>query len=400
MSDFVWLLAVEHASMLGNGGVSPTYIIPQGQMHGNEKALQGERAWIVLRGYEDRCMAVVTIKRVEKFKEGYYAGDFIISCDLTASFRLSTDFEEMKPYTLPDLRSQDIGIHRLEEGSVAALKKAITSTIQIKFTAPGDTALKGVKFTNLTLKGVGLAKAALSRISQNFPMDRVWASGIGVKLGPFSNFASRLLDIHGYDSSVSEVIDFLKNGDPTSIVLGEESVPETSLRDARVSLEKRVDVDFSEIDPSTVYAREFVASEGRLPDLESALRKTEAAEELHQAMLRDIAMYLKNRSLSPYESGSIDLMISLNGIMKIFELKSSTVENILAQVSKGAFQIACYVNAMQLDYEPLSAALIIHTIDDKSLERFACDALKYLGVRYLIYDPKKAWPYRVEGLLD
>jgi len=399
MSDFVWIIPAEKQLSLGEGGVSPNYIIPQGQMHGEERNLRGNRLWIILRGLEDRCIAVINVKKVEKFSEGYYANDFLISCDMAASFRLSSTFEEAKPYSLSDFQSQGPGILQIAEGSMNRLKSLVARTIQVKFTAPTDAILKRVKFDALFIKGEGLAKAALSQIVQAFPLDRIWAIGTGAKLGPFGNFASHLLTLHEYDSSV--VTDFLRKVDPVYVLARAVRSPETSVEDTVLpTVTKNIDLDFTEIDPETVYAREFVSSNGMLSDLESALSKTEAAEKLHQAMLRDIASYLKEQGLSPYESASVDLMISLNGRRKIFEIKSSTSLNIIAQAAKGAFQIACYANAMAIDFEPLDTSLIMHKIQDAALEKFVYEALDRLGIKYLLYDPDTGWPNRVNGLLN
>lgn len=62
--------------------------------------------------------------------------------------------------------------------------------------------------------------------------------------------------------------------------------------------------------------------------------------------------------------------------------------------------MACYVNAMAADYEPLEAALILHKIEDTNLEKFVYDALARLNLKYLTYDPSRKWPERVVGLLD
>jgi hypothetical protein len=397
MSDFVWIVPSERQSSLGNGGISPSYIIPHGQMNGQEGRLRGSRLWIILRGAEDRCIAVASIKMVERFREDYYANDFLVSCDTTASFRLSSSFEDAKPYTLSDFRDQAVGTYAAPEGVVGKLKDLVSKTVQVKLSAPTDTTLKRVKFAVLPKRGKGLAKAALSQITQALSLDQVWASGTGDKLGPFSNFASRLLFLHGHDAA--QAAPFLKTSDPVSL-LTETVANIVALKPENFAqaVEKSVDLDFTEIDPETIYAREFVPSEGFLPDLESALSKTEAAEKLHQDMLRDISSYLKEKGISPYESSSVDLMITLNEQTRIFEIKSSTLTNIVAQAAKGAFQIACYVNAMAADYQPLTAAIILHKIEDANLEKFVHDALDRLSVRHLTYDPSKKWPERVAGL--
>jgi hypothetical protein len=399
MSDFVWIVPSERLSSLGNNGISSSYIIPQGQMNGQESRLCGKRLWIVLRGTEDRCVAVASIKGVERFREGYHENDFLVSCDTTASFRISTSFENARPYALHDFRDQGLGMHDAPEKAVNRLKGAVSKTVQVKLAAPADATLKRANFDALPKGGERLAKAALSQITQALPLDQVWASGTGDKFGPFSNFASQLLFLNGFDAR--QVSPFLKVNDPVSLLTeATGNAASSKLEFSGRAVEKGVDLDFTKIDPENIYAREFILSEGFLPDLASALSKTEAAEKLHQDMLRDISAYLKENGISPYESASIDLMITLNGQTRIFEIKSSTPANIVAQSAKGAFQMACYVNAMAADYEPLDAALILHKIEDTNLEKFVHDALTRLNVKHLTYNPRAKWPERVAGLFN
>lgn len=399
MSDFVWIVPLERLPSLGKNGISSSYIIPHGQMNGQEGRLSRERLWIVLRGPEDRCVAVASIKGVERFREGYHENDFLVSCDTALSFRVSASFEEARAYALDDFRDQGPGIHGAPEEAVNKLKGAVSKTVQVKFAAPADTNLKRANFDVLPKGGKRLAKAALSQITQALPLDQVWASGTGDKLGPFSNFAARLLSLHGYDAR--QAYSFLKANDPVSLLTEAPDNAEVSQLDFSArALEKCVDLEFTKIDPETIYAREFILSEGYLPDLEGALAKTEAAEKIHQDMLRDISSYLKENGIFPYESSSIDLMITIKEKTRIFEIKSSNSSNIVAQAAKGAFQMACYVNAMADDFQPLDAALILHSIEDKNIEKFVYDALNRLNIKYLTYNPQKNWPERLEGLLN
>jgi hypothetical protein len=399
MSDFVWIIPSERLSSLGNGGISPRYIIPHGQMNGQEVRLCGNRLWIVLRGNEDRCIAAASIKRVERYREGYYANDFVVACDTTTSFRISSSFEDAKPYALSDFLDQGIGMHAAPDETVAKLKGFVSRTVQVKLAAPAEATLKRINFDAPPKSGKRLAKTALSQITQALPLDKVWASGTGEKLGPFGNFASRLLSMHGYD--VSQVTSFLKASDPVSLLAkATDNVAASKPEVLERAVENNIDLDFTEIDPETIYARDFVPSEGFLADLESALSKTESAEKMHQDMLRDISSYLQKKGVSPYESSSVDLMITLNEQTRIYEIKSSTIENIVAQAAKGAFQMACYVNAMASDYKPLDSALILYKIEDENLENFVHYALERLSVKCLTYDPSKKWPERVEGLLN
>lgn len=399
MLDFVWIISSEKLASLGKRGFSPSYIIPHGQMNGQEGFLPGCRLWFILRGNEDRCLALASVKMVEEFREGYHAEDFVITCDTAASFRISATFENASSYATSDFRHLAIGIHRAPQGTSESLRKCVSKAVQVKLATANETALKSIKIDNLPTKGSGRATAAISLITQNFCLDEVWASGTGEKLGPFSNFASRLLSLHGH--SVAQISDFLKKSDPVNFMVDIEiNSTDVAPQVSRFSREKSVDLNFTEIDPLTIYAREFVPSAGYIRDLEIGLQKTETAEKQHQDMLRDISTYLQELGISAYQSTSIDLMIRLNDHIQIFEIKSSNVSNIVAQATKGAFQLACYLNAMVDDFGTLSATLILHKVEDPSLERFVHNALDRLGVSYLTYDPEKKWPHKVEGLIE
>lgn len=399
MSNFVWIVSSEQENFLGSGGVSSSYIIPYDQMNGHSAHLEGNRIWIVLRRNEDRCIAVASIKMVEKFKEGYYKDDFLISCDTTKSFRLSSSFLKAKPYALNDFSANGLGMHSASVEAVGKMSGYISNTVQVKFSQPVASVLRRVKLEVLPKRGESLAKAIISYLTQALPLDEVWGAGTGDKLGPFSNFASRLLTFHGFSDAQAAI--FLKENDPVYLLtkaIAGGLVPNPL--DSIKSIKKGVDLDFTRVVPDMIYARKFVPSEQSKSDLEGALAKTEAAEKLHQEMLRDIVSYLSGKGVLPYESLSIDLMISLEDTTCIFEIKSAMAANITAQAAKGAFQIACYFNAMVSDYQPLKAALILHKIEDAKMERFVHDALDRLNVKHLTYDPQKRWPDRVKGLLE
>jgi len=399
MLEFVWIISSEKLASLGKRGISPSYIVPHGQMNGQEGFLRGSRLWFILRGNEDRCLATASIKMVEKFREGYNAEDYVLSCDTSASFRISATFDNATSYTTSDFRHLAIGIHRASQSATDNLRTCVSRAVQVKLAPASDAALRSVKIDNLPTKGKGRARAAIYLITQNFCLDEIWASGTGEKLGPFSNFASRLLSLHGHDAA--QISDFLKKSDPLNLTVDAEiNSADVTPKIAQYSSEKSVDLNFTEIDPHTIYAREFVPSDGYMRDLEIGLQKTEAAEKQHQDMLREISTYLQDLGISSYQSTSIDLMIRSNDHMQIFEIKSSNVSNIVAQATKGAFQLACYMNAMVGDFESLCATLILHKVEDPGLEKFVHDALDRLGVSYLTYDPEKKWPHKLDGLLN
>ena len=89
----------------------------------------------------------------------------------------------------------------------------------------------------------------------------------------------------------------------------------------------------------------------------------------------------------------------VGNVTRFFEIKSATEENIIAQASKGAFQIACYTNALRNEYSDIHPSLILENIEDNRLGVYVRNALENLGIKCLIYDADTDWPTRVEGLL-
>jgi hypothetical protein len=159
-----------------------------------------------------------------------------------------------------------------------------------------------------------------------------------------------------------------------------------------------VDVEFTEIDPDKIYARKFISVDSKFRDLEETLNKTEHAEKVHQAMLKDISSYLLTKGVVPYESGSIDLMFRSGSKLNVFEIKSSNAGNLLAQAAKGAFQLACYLNELIKDYGNLEARLVLHETGCREIQSYAIEVLTKLGIQALIYDPAQPWPKRLHGL--
>lgn len=397
MTDFAWIIPLDKANALGSGGIALNYIIPNNHVSSNLIELKGKKIWIILRGQQDRCIAVVTPKRIERFSEGYYKDDFLITSDSKRSMRLTQNYDSAKSYELKYTQQFSVGLHPLPGQACMALLSVIKSGIQIKLLNPNVGRSTKIKIRPTANKPESTASTALTQINSNFSLDQIWGSGTGHKLTPFANFALHLMNNEGLNFDLANV-SILKEFDPLNYLLSDLQPRKTEVENPQKTPSKTVDLEFTEIDPATIYAREFIFS-NRLPfDIEAALNKTEVAEKIHQDMLRDISTYLKKNGLVPYESESVDLMIEHNGKTKIFEIKSANDSNLLAQSARGAFQIACYLDAMSPDYESLQGALILHKIAHAQIESIVSNALSRMGIRHLVYDPSLDWPERVRGL--
>lgn len=396
MTDLVWILDGEKGSSFGNSGVSGSYILPKNEVGFEPKTLSGRRLWVVLRGYEDRLFLLVKIKKVERIIEGYYTGDYWISPEITESIKLVSGYADAGKYATLITRSLGLGLSELRSVDSYAFSELVRGSIQTKLLPPDKRALSKIGFQLLPNNNRRLARSALRAVVSHFTLEQVWANGSGDRLGAFPNYACALITERMGSKPSPQIVDALKDFDPVSLIFSEEMRgPERSFHNYNPP---SVDTEFSKIEPEKIYAREFVSVDSRLWNLEEALNKTEHAEKIHQAMLKDISEFLIQNGVTPYESSSIDLLYRSKGKLNVFEIKSSNVDNILSQSAKGAFQLACYLNELGKDYDNLNAGLVLHMTDGLELQNYAVEALLRLGIEVMFYDPSKPWPSRVEGL--
>jgi hypothetical protein len=398
MPELVWILDSRKGSFFGNKGVSSNYIVPKNDLGVDQKLLAGNILWVVLRGNEDRLLIVIKIKKVERILEEYHSDDFLISAELTESFKLISDYSAATKYKVANTRALSLGISEIGFDVSETFRLLVKSTIQVKLTSIPEKLFTNIDLQPLPHNRSQLAKVAIRTITAHLTLDQVWASGTGDKLGAFANFAYSIFVKKTSSQQVAELVSELKNFDPISILFRQIATKDHARDKADKSKPPSVDIEFTEIEPNNIYAREFLFIDSKLSGLEEALNKTEHAEKIHQEMLKDISTFLSGRGIIPYESGSIDLMYNLDDSLNVFEIKSTNVSNILAQAAKGAFQLACYQNELSKSYDKLNARLILHKTESNEIEEYALDALHRLGVRVLFYDPTKPWPNRIKDM--
>ncbi|NDU85863.1 MAG: hypothetical protein G3H99_04530 [Ferrovum sp.] len=398
MSDLVWVLDGERGTSFGSAGVSGSYILPKSEVDFKPESIAGRRLWIVLRGQEDRLLLLVKVKKVERIIDGYYSGDYWISPEMTGSIKLASDYVGAARYATMSTRASRFGVSQLSQELSDVLSALVKDSIQIKLLPPDKSSLSKVDFQLLPSNGRRLAQGALRAVVSHLTLEQVWANGTGDRLGAFSNYACALLTEKMGAKPSPGIVGDLKSFDPVSVIFAEEK-PAAELIEPGYSYNAPcVDTEFSEIEPGKICAREFVSTDSKLRNLEDALKKTEHAEKIHQAMLKDISEYLITNGIKPYESSSIDLLYRSKERLNVLEIKSSNIDNILSQSSKGAFQLACYLNELSKDYDNLNARLVLHVTQSPELQKYAVDALLRLGIGVLFYDPGKSWPNRIQGL--
>lgn len=295
---------------------------------------------------------------------------------------------------------------RFIKGALSELPAGVSETfaalvkgaVQTKLLPPDKKLVSQIDFQLFPHSSRHLAKNALRAVVSRLTFEQVWASSNGDKLGAFSNYAYAVLSEKTGVKPTYELVQALKDFDPISVIFAEVVQRSENVTFERNSKPPSVDTEFSEIDPAKIYAREFVSLDSQLRNLEEALKKTEHAEKVHQAMLKDISEFLIGHGVTPYESSSIDLMYRSGNKLNVFEIKSANADNILSQAAKGAFQLACYLNELSKDYDNLDARLVLHETANPGLQDYAAEALQTLGIVVLVYDPKKSWPSRVKGM--
>jgi hypothetical protein len=398
MSDFIWILDAEKSNSFGHSGVSGTYILPKEDLITPPETLAGKRMWVLFRGTEDRLILSLQIKQIEQIIQGYYRQDYVLGVELLTSFRLVANFSEAVKYRSEYTRDLKPGIHQIELATSQEFVHLITQNVQVQLTNPNARSIANLDFDILPRSSDLLAKSAIRLIVSNLNLNQVWAAGTGQKLGAFANFAHALIAKKANQQQLGDAAFQLQALDPLLGLITSETKDMVKTKVSRKRSPK-VDAEFTEIQPDNIYTRKFIAAGDTLIDIEAALKKTEHAEQIHQDMLKDIAEYLISKGIVPYESGSIDLMYQSGNKLRVYEIKSATAKNILAQSAKGSFQLACYINELLESYDTPSPFLILQKIGYSELEQYVTQVLKWCAIPVLYYDLEKSWPERVEGLL-
>lgn len=393
MSDFVWILDGNKAAYLGNSGVSPSYIVPKNDIVDSERNIAGKRLWFVVRGSEDRLFQAIRVKKVERIIEGYYTGDYLIASEITDSFKLVHSYQQASKYRVTDLSRFSLGIAALPDEISLTLKTMVIGSAQTRLVPPDKRSLTNIALQLAPRNTERLAKSAIRAIVTRLTLDEVWGRVVNLRLGPFANFAYELVT-YPTDANLIERLNAL---DPI-VALSSKDISRSENEVIKPTALPKVDSEFTEIEPNNIYAREFISIDAKLKYLEDALNKTEHAEKIHQAMLKDIVEYLISKGITPYESGSIDLAYKTGHQLNVLEIKSANSENVLSQSAKGAFQLACYSHELSKDYVALDAKLIIHETNSSDIQNYAITVLLRLGIGVLVYNPEKSWPDRVKGL--
>jgi hypothetical protein len=395
-NSFVWVISEYTEKGLLRQGVSDRYIIPGSMINDHEAEIGQTRIWLVTRGAYDVIVACLFSKKVERFTEGLHVNDYLITIDMRYSFRIVNQNGNVGMFETSVFASYPLGISEATFDIDKKIVDLVFQRVQYKVQNPPKI-IRNLLFNKINNQSnTFLAKLAMSEILRNYSLDEIWGSKLGIAFSPFMNFAYSLIAEKFGIEKAKEVIQLAKDYDPLNKLKTIEIHSEKKIQKKR---SQEIDIEFLPIQPDTIYAREFIASGQNDMDMDAALAKTETAEKLHQEMLRDISLYIISKKVVPFESGSVDLMFEFENETFIIEIKSTNDDNLFAQCSKGAFQLAYYVNAVKTEIGRVTQALVIHKTDDQNQEKICLRILNMLATRCLIYDPTLPWPDRLIGLL-
>lgn len=399
MDDHIWVLEQSRGEQFGGGGVAKRYMIPAAEVRVELAELAGTRLWIVLRGRGDRLFQAIFVRKVERMIDGYYMGDVLITAEIALSARFAVGFADAEDFATQLVKAYPLGVSKLAHDAADGFAAVGAAAVQTRLIPPPDRFIDRMVLDPVPRNDELLAQRAMGAVISSLALSQIWASAPGPSGGAFANFAAALIRARTGSTITNELAARLQAADPMLLRRGEQGRDRHNVEIARRVMRRRVDMELSEIVPENVRAREFVASSAAAWDWAPSLSKTQAAERVHQDMLRDISEYLIRRGVRPYESGSIDLLFERPGGLCLLELKSATNENILAQAARGAFQIACYEQALVGAFDALESYLVLVEIGEPDVMQFVAEVLGRLGVRVLVYDREKQWPERIVGLI-
>ena len=401
MSDFLWVIPRDKALSLGEIGVSSSYIIPRSIVGDNLDDLVDGFIWVVLRGDSDRLVLVIKVQEIECILDGYYKHDFLVRPNLKLSLKIGSTFTSIASYEISFLPFAEHVITKITSAVVEKLIILLTKNITVRLISPTNNA-----FSNFLVELPSKNQAVLTRVVgenavSHFNFIDIWSDGKSKKFStaPYASMAKAYIEknfpsvnllqfedvLLGADPFVGLVSRDLKFGDPASIFIESANPPQ-------------VDIIFKLIDPNNIFARKFTAKKNPANNHFNQIKKTEAAEQKHQDILRDVSRFLITEGVQPFHSNSVDLAYKSNGCLYIFEIKTSNCLNMISQASKAAFQLAYYKNSLSLDYESITYSLLIEDSGSENLNSFIFETMKTLGMSTFIYREGLNWPSRVSGL--
>lgn len=403
MTCHAWIVPESWLNLLdSHGGVSSCYSVPVDLIASWEE-LAGTTLFIVARGkLSDFIFSRIFIDSVDVgVDDSDSPKEYLLNVNVAKSLRISriNNPQDIRDFALDDLIGKPYGFHRLSDAEYQSLNKVIGGGCKILFTHVPDNILNRIDPPVQLCGAVFAPMIILKEVLSRFSLPEMWGS---IKFpDPAANFASHYLRKHPEflsSGTVDESLEILKGfSSPcltTNSNFSDKDGGPHKLKVAAAPLQS-VDISLTPIDPNDIKVRHF-ASHVQNISVDEVMRKTESAERRHQEMLRDISEHLIDIGVTPYQSDSIDLAIKRHNKTILFELKSISASNLVAQASKGVFQLLYYSQMLNECDIPIGEMyLVVEAGNSLPVLKLIATIVAKAGAKMLLYDVSKAWPNRL-----
>ena len=385
MKYFFWIVRGAHEHLLECcAGVSSAYTPPDPGGHLSRDLLNSV-VFVIVRGVEaDVFLKKIFVRRVAELideKSGKPTGLLEIEVDLTKSIGLSESFRAGRvDFSVDVSRSYNEGIYEISRKVALKLWAKTGKKFVHKFLSFSPRL-----FVEPTRKGntpSADARNLIQEIVHRVPLNRIWGDGRGRK-NPLLNFAEANAEHLGLSEETKRLLPLLCESSLDVEFSRTSDVPE-------------VDTELEFVDVKKIIARRFVCTGAAESNFLEALEKTEAAEERHQCMLRDLCEFFRGKGMEPAQSRSVDLAIRGKGVLHIFEIKTANSENVFSQTAKGVFQLATYSREFLREGETsVRKILVVEENFGVEMRDFISDVVRDLGTEVIFYDERGVWLERL-----
>jgi hypothetical protein len=391
MKYFIWQLKVaDEKYFASTGGISNHYIVPY--LSGiSPRHFIGAFIFFLVNGSRGNVLfKVINVLNVEEFNDDNASAPrgFLLTVNILKSFRVVQSYKDGLPdYFVSLTINRQSQIYEITFEEANKFIEIIKKNIPIMLKAPNVVYPISLARINVSASPKIVSSFILSELARSFSLDVL--SGSQKYKNPFLNIAANFANTLNTDNR-SEIIKELE-------CISSHFFDITAVK--REILPK-FDVELVPIDISHIYSRKFHSIKENT-DYDDIFVKTENAEKRHQEILRDICKYMIGRGHIPLRSNSIDLALKIDNKFAIYEIKTTTSENVIHQCAKGVFQLALYSQAMlKVGYTNINKIIILEDFDNIELKTTIINATVSLNMKVSFYDQSKHWPDRVRPEID
>ena len=379
------------------------WVCPKKEFHLSSPADVIGRKIVLLKavGANVFIFGIIEVEAVAEILDGAWEGDFVVYSNRKSSIRiLPFDSGENMRWKI-EQNNLNFGIVLPTNHSLTILQALFDKNRRYSFSPK----LIKPAFDSLPKKHLELG--AMAEIIFEFslrtiPFGDVEFSSPKNPISSYATFTIDLLTTKGYDTakinSVVLTLDEKLNGILDILKSNSEEKNDVEYFETQEIL---VDVGFREIEADKIFARCFFTTNKTI-DLGYLKDKTEIAEARHQAILKDIVIYLSGKSYYPLDSRSIDFAIKIeNTGLYLFEIKTSTISNIVRQAEHGIIQLLRYKLAtIRNGWNVLGCGLIIENNGSPAIQNYIQELSQSVNIKLFYYNSQVKWPERIPGIIN